>query len=73
MHLARSAAPAAPAAAKMPHPAMPEDPSERCELRVFRDQPGGERIVVVTEPGKITEFQPDISAKRSRLTRELMR
>ena len=37
----------------------PEDPSEGCELRVFRNQPGGERSLVAEQPGKMTEFRPN--------------
>ena len=50
-----------------------QTPRSGASCTVFRDQPGGKRIVVVTEPGRRTELQPDIYAKRSRLTRELMR
>ena len=62
-----------PAASPAPRATGAEDPSERCELKVFRDQPGGETIVVLTEPGKMTEFRPNYYGSRSRLTRELVR
>ncbi len=41
----------------------PENPSERCELRVFRQPQASETTVVLSEPGKITEF-PAKSAGR---------
>ena len=51
----------------------PDDPSERCELRVYRDQPGGETIVVLTPPGKMTEFGPNENRDRSRFVNEMVR
>jgi tetratricopeptide (TPR) repeat protein len=50
-----------------------EDPSERCELRIFRNQPGGETIIVLTAPGKMTEFRPNYYGTTGRLFRELAR
>ena len=73
MGAATRAAKNQPAAAPAPRVTVPEDPSERCELQMFRDQPGGETIVVLTQPGKMTEFRPNYYASHSRLTRELVR
>jgi tetratricopeptide (TPR) repeat protein len=52
---------------------VPGDPSERCELRIFRDQAGGAPIAVLTEPGKMTDFRPNYYGNRGRLFRELVR
>jgi tetratricopeptide (TPR) repeat protein len=77
--LAKASEPAATnknaqAAAPSASDSEPDDPSERCELRVFRDQPGGETIVVLTQPGKMTEYGPKQKDKdRSRLIGELVR
>lgn len=71
--------PKPPAATIAPDPAtvaagpLPEDPSERCELRVFRETPGGEAVIALTEPGKMTEFRPGLFAHRGRLAREIVR
>lgn len=56
-------------------PVVPEltDPSERCELQVFRDQPDGRTILVLTAPGKMTTFIPGTFGHHSRLARELAR
>ena len=62
-----------PAEAAKPASAEPRDPSERCELRVFRAQPGGEAIVVLTQPGKMTEFRRNYYGTFGRLFRELVR
>ena len=78
---ARVARPVAPvaaananAAAPNSGPSEPQDPSERCELRVFRDQPGGETIVVLSGPGKMTEFRRNrYYGRNGRLFRELVR
>ena len=40
---------------------------------MFSSQPGGETIVVLTEPGKMTEFRPNYYGNRGRLFRELVR
>ena len=61
------------AAPRAPQVPAPEDPSDRCELRVFPVQPGGEMTVVLTEPGKMTEFRPNFYGNRGRLFRELVR
>jgi tetratricopeptide (TPR) repeat protein len=72
-------APAAPSGAAVSRvtPAAPvpvsADPSERCELRMFPGQPGGKTIVVLTAPGKMTEFRPNFYGNRGRLFRELVR
>ncbi|SIO46894.1 hypothetical protein SAMN05444166_4999 [Singulisphaera sp. GP187] len=60
------------AAAPAPVPAA-EDPSERCELQVFANQPGGETIVFLTEPGRMTEFRAGYYGNHSRLAREIVR
>ncbi|SIO46872.1 hypothetical protein SAMN05444166_4997 [Singulisphaera sp. GP187] len=63
---------AAPAPAPAPAP-IAEDPSELCELQVFADQPGGETIVYLTEPGRLPGFRPGHYGNRGRLTREIVR
>ena len=50
-----------------------EDPSERCELQVFRDNASGETTVVLGGPGKMTEFRPNYYGSHGRLFRELVR
>ena len=70
---ASAAADAPRAAVIAPNVPRPQDASERCELRIFRGPTGGEPVVVVTEPGKLTEFRPDYYGSRSRLTREVVR
>lgn len=51
----------------------PEDPSERCELRIFRGESGSDPVVVLTGPGKMTEFRPGYFGGHSRLAREVVR
>lgn len=50
-----------------------EDPSERCELQVFSQPPGGESIVYLTAPGQIAGFRPGHFGNHSRLAREIVR
>ncbi|WP_406697455.1 hypothetical protein V5E97_01225 [Singulisphaera sp. Ch08] len=50
-----------------------DDPSERCELQVFTKQPGGETIVLLTEPGRPPRFRPGHYGHHGRLARELAR
>jgi len=71
---ATAAAPTTQAAAQSPGASEPKEPSERCELRVFPDKAGGDTVVVLTEPGKMTEFRPrSYYGRHGRLFRELVR
>ena len=51
----------------------PANSAQSFELRVYRNGPGNEPIVAVTEPGMLTEYQPNQYASCGRLTRELVR
>lgn len=71
------AAPAAgvggPAVAVTPPVPRPEEPSERCELRIYRAAAADDPIVLLSAPGMQTEFHPGYHGAKSRLAREIVR
>lgn len=57
---------------KSDEPVAPEDPSERCELRVFANA-GGVPVVGLTSPGKMSGIRSGDYGNKGRLARELIR
>jgi hypothetical protein len=51
----------------------PADPSERCVLEVFPGKEGQTAVVVLSGPGRMTEFRPGYFGNHSRLNREFVR